>query len=72
MKKAVGLAPAGLVMFSVICFFPRAADARDSSECYRNHGTCRSGALGLDVGWVRTTMLLTVCDIGLGRCLLMA
>ena len=42
MKKAVALALAGLVLFSVVCFLPRAADARDSAECYRNHSTCRS------------------------------
>lgn len=72
MKKAVALALAGLVMFSVVCLFPRAAEARDSAVCYRNYGTCRAGAFGMDVGWVRTTLLLTVCDLGLGRCLLLA
>jgi hypothetical protein len=72
MKRIVAIALVGLVLFSVVCFFPRAADARDSAECYRNHSTCRAGAFGMDVGWIRTTLLLTVCDVGLGRCLLTA
>jgi len=72
MKKAVALALAGLVVFSAVWFFPRAAEARDSAECYRNYGTCRNNAFGMDVGWVRMTLLLTVCDVGLGRCLLLA
>jgi hypothetical protein len=72
MKKVVALALAGLVIVSVVCFFPQAAEARDSAGCYRNYGTCRSNAFGLDVGWVRMALLLTVCDVGLGRCLLLA
>ena len=72
MKKFVALALAGLVMLSVVWFFPQAAEARDSADCYRNYGTCRNSAFGMDVGWVRMTLVLTVCDIGLGRCLLLA
>ncbi len=72
MKKFVALALAGMIMLSVVFFFPRAAEARDSAACYGNYGTCRNNAFGLDVGWVRMTLLLTVCDLGLGRCLLLA
>ncbi len=72
MKKVVALALAGLVVVSVVFFFPQAAEARDAGGCYRNYSTCRSNAFGLDTGWVRTALLLTVCDLGLGRCLLLA
>ncbi len=72
MKKAVALALAGLVMFSVVCFFPGLAEARDSGQCYRNHSVCRANAFNLNMGWFRTSLYLTVCDVGLGRCLLLA
>ena len=72
MKKAVAHALAGLVMFSAVWFFPRAAEARDTAVCFSNYSTCRNSAFGMDVGWVRMTLVLTVCDLGLGRCLLLA
>ena len=72
MKKAIALALAGLVMFSVVCFFPQAAEARDCVECYRNHGACRVNAFNAQMGWFRMSLLLTVCDVALGRCLLTA
>ena len=72
MKKIVALALTGLIVLSVFCFFPRAAEGRDVAGCYRNHTDCRSGAFEAGFGWVRTTLLLTVCDVALGRCLLLA
>lgn len=72
MNKVVALALAGLVIVSVVFFFPQAAEARDAAACYGNYGTCRTNAFGLNMGWVRTALLLTVCDVGLGRCLLLA
>ncbi len=72
MKKSVALALAGLVVFTVVCFFPGAAEARNSADCYGNHSVCRANAFNLDMGWFRTSLYLTVCDVGLGRCLLLA
>lgn len=72
MKKVVALALAGLVMLSVVCFYPRPAEARDTAVCFSNYNTCRNNAFSMDVSWVRMTLVLTVCDFGLGRCLLLA
>lgn len=72
MKKFVALALAGLVMLSVVWFFPQTAEARDSAECYRNYRTCRSEAFDMDASWTKVAVVLTICDIALGRCILLA
>ena len=69
MKRAVALMLAGACLLSCFLLFAPAVQARDVRECYWNHTTCRRGAFLRDVGWVRTTILLTACDISLGRCI---
>lgn len=68
MKKAVALALAAVFFLSVFLFLPRASFA-DADACYDYWERCRARAFQADVGWVKTTLLLTMCDIALGRCL---
>jgi len=70
MKRAIALMLAGACLLSCFLLLAPAVQARDVRECYWNHTTCRRGAFLRDVGWVRTTILLTTCDISLGRCIL--
>jgi hypothetical protein len=70
MKKACLLALAGLILLSSVLFFPLAANAHDVNECYRDHQVCRERALNLDAPWTKIALLLTVCDIALGKCIL--
>jgi hypothetical protein len=72
MKKLVALALAGLVVLSVFCFFPRVAEARAAAECFGNYKFCRGSAFAMDGGWFKMTLVLTACDLGLGRCLILA
>ena len=70
MKKLACLALAGLVFVSAVLFFPTAAAGRDIEECYKDHLTCREGALNLDAPWYKVTLILTVCDLALAKCIL--
>jgi len=70
MKKACLLALAGLILLSSVFFFPLAVGAHDMDECYRDHQICRARALNADAPWTKVALLLTVCDIGLGKCIL--
>jgi len=70
MKKLAVLALAGLVLVSAALFFPTAAAAHDVNECYRDHLDCRENALELDAPWYKVMLILTVCDIALGKCAL--
>jgi len=70
MKKLAVLALAGLVLVSAALFFPSAAAGRDLDECYRDHQRCRENALNLDAPWYKVTIILTVCDLALGKCIL--
>jgi hypothetical protein len=72
MKKPFALALAGLVALSMFFFYPGAVEARDTAICFGNYNTCRSNAFAMDASWVKVTLVLTVCDLGLGRCLLLA
>lgn len=72
MKRSVALALAGLVVLSAFFLYPRAVEARDTAVCFGNYNTCRSNAFAMDASWVKVTLVLTVCDLGLGRCLLLA
>jgi len=50
-----------------------AADARAPravGECYDNWESCRTEALSRDASVIQTTLMLTICDIALGRCIL--
>lgn len=70
MKKLAVLALAGLVLVSAALFFPKAAAAHDVVECYANHRNCRELAFIQDAPWYKMMLFLTVCDIGLGKCVL--
>ncbi len=70
MKKALLLALAGLVLFSSLLFFPASVSAR-SAACYDDYYVCRARALDMDAGWVKVALFLTVCDVGLGKCLIL-
>ena len=70
MKKLAVLALSGLVLISAALVFPSAAVGRDIDACYRNHQECRENALNLDAPWYKVTIILTVCDLALGKCIL--
>lgn len=70
MKRAVTLALAVLVAASAALYFPVAAAAHDVTECYRDHEACREHALNMEASWFRIALVLTVCDIALGKCIL--
>jgi hypothetical protein len=68
MKKAISLVLVSLLLFSSILFFPQKANAK-AQVCYDESGVCRQNALNSDNGWIKMTLMLTWCDIVLGRCL---
>ena len=70
MKKLATLALAGLVLVSASLIFPAALAAHDVNECFRDHQDCRVNALNLDAPWYKVMLILTVCDIALGKCAL--
>jgi hypothetical protein len=70
MKKVFLLALAGLILFSSVLFFPLAVSAHDVNECYRDNEVCRERALDMDAHWIKVALVLTVCDIALGKCIL--
>lgn len=71
MKKAIASTLAVVFALSVILFFPLVtAAAVSANQCYDNWEVCRQRAFQADEGIIRTTVMLTVCDIGLGKCLL--
>ena len=73
MKKLAVSALAGLIMTSAALVFPAAASAavpHTMDECYQDYQECRENALNLDAPWWKVTIILTVCDIGLGKCAL--
>jgi hypothetical protein len=70
MKKLAVLALAGLILVSAALYFPTSLAAHDINECYRDHQDCRVNALNLDAPWVKVMLILTVCDVALGKCAL--
>lgn len=71
MKKAIALTLAVVISLSAILFFPLAAAAAvPANACYDNWEVCRIRAFQAEEGILRTTIMLTVCDVGLGKCLL--
>ncbi len=71
MKKAIALTLAVVIVVSAILFFPRAsAAALPAYACWDNWDVCRVRSFQADEGIIRTTVMLTVCDVGLGKCLL--
>ena len=70
MKKPTCLALAGLVLISAVLLFPTAAAGVDIEKCYQDHLKCRESALNLDAPWYKVTLILTVCDLALAKCIL--
>ena len=70
MKKLAVLALAGLVLVSAALIFPASLVAHDVNECYKDHQDCRVNALNLDAPWYKVMLILTVCDVALGKCAL--
>jgi len=71
MKKAIALTLAVVVFLSVFLWMPRSSSARERADiCFDDWGSCRTRAFESDEGIIRTTLWLTVCDVGLGKCLL--
>jgi hypothetical protein len=71
MKKAIASTLAAIFLLSAILFFPLAAAAAvPANVCWDNWEACRVRAFQADMGVIRTTVALTVCDVGLGKCLL--
>lgn len=72
MKRTVSLALALLVLASAVALFPRRAEAITVDQCYANHSRCWQLAMSAEVGVVKRTLMLTMCDVSLGYCLIRA
>lgn len=70
MKKLAVLALAGLILVSAALFFPSSLAAREANECFKDHQNCRENTFNLDAPWYKVMLILTVCDIALGKCAL--
>jgi len=71
MKRAIAMSLALACFLSAFLWFPQSAGARAPADlCYDDWEACRSRAFQSDEGVVRTILWLTVCDVGLGKCLL--
>ena len=70
MKKMVAVGLTALFLLGAVVFFPTPADAREIAKCYSNLSSCRHNANVSGDGWFRTTLMLTVCDIAFGKCVL--
>lgn len=66
MKKAIVLTLAVVLMLSSVLFLPQSSLAEDA--CTTRWNECRESAMGADVGWIRTTIMLTICDLAWGKC----
>lgn len=71
MKRAIALTLAAVFFLSALLWLPQSSAALTRADaCYDNWEACRVRAFASDEGIVRTVLLLTVCDVALGRCLL--
>ena len=71
MKKAIALTLAVVLLLSAVLFFPLvSAAALPANACWDNWEVCRVRSFQAEEGVLRTTIMLTVCDVGLGKCLL--
>lgn len=73
MKKALAVSLSAIILFSTLSLIPLASQAVNPADsCWDNWERCRARALESDLGTIRTTLALTLCDIALGNCLLKA
>lgn len=70
MKKTIASALVAVIFLGVLLFLPRASFA-DSDYCYDNWERCRVRAMESNEGWFRKAIMLTICDLALGKCLLL-
>ncbi len=70
MKRFVALALTGLLLVAALVLMPIKAAAHDVAECYKDHAACRAQALEMNASWFKIALVLTVCDIALGKCIL--
>lgn len=71
MKKLASLTMAGLVLAAAVLLFPvRTEAAVLANYCYTDYTECRESAFALDAPWYKVAVILTVCDVALGKCLL--
>jgi hypothetical protein len=70
MKRAIALTLAVVFFLGAFLWFPRASCAH-AGHCYSDWDICRGRAFASEEGVVRTTILLTVCDVAFGKCLLL-
>jgi hypothetical protein len=67
MKKAIASTLA-VVFFLIVFLWLPAVSTAHASHCYDDWEVCRSRALESSAGMVKTTLMLTVCDIAWGKC----
>ena len=71
MKKAIVVTLAVVFFLSAFLFFPASSTANTpADDCYDSWEVCRNRALESDQGWFRTAIMLTTCDLALGKCIL--
>ncbi len=69
MKKAAALTLVGFLLVSILFISPVSLRA-DTDRCFDEHETCRTRALNSGAGVLKMTLILTVCDLALGTCIL--
>jgi hypothetical protein len=71
MKKAIVLTLAAVFFLSAFLWLPGPAAANTpADDCHDSWEACRDRSLNSDDGWFRIAVMLTVCDLALGKCLL--
>lgn len=70
MRKLIALVLVGLLLVSVFFLSPKAANAKveDIDECYDEYDRCWERAVNGPYGKIKTTLMLTLCDVVLGVC----
>ena len=70
MKKAIAFVLAVFFLLSAASYFAPTAEAQNrADDCFNFWGRCRYRALDLDIAWWKVALILTTCDIGLGKCI---
>ena len=71
MKKVIAIALAGICLLSLVTVFSQAVQGQDRGvdRCFNNYDRCRTKAFNMDAGWVKMALVLTTCDLALGRCI---
>lgn len=69
MRKATAMILATLLFASLFLFFPAASRA-DTDRCFDEYQTCWTRAVDSGSGKFKMTLMLTLCDIVFGLCLI--